>query len=55
MLISWTVEQNKNSQWELSWWPRGDLYSPVKKVELRSDNFLDAMKEAKYVLNIEIF
>lgn len=52
MLISWTVEQNINALWELSWWPRGDLYSRRTVVQLRSDNFLDAIKEAKYVLNM---
>jgi hypothetical protein len=50
--INWTVERNKNSDWELLWYPRGDFYSTVTKVELKSDNFLDAIKEAKYVLNM---
>ena len=53
--INWTVEQNKNSYWELLWYPRGNVYSPVTKIELNSDNFLDAIKEAKYVLNIQLF
>lgn len=50
--ISWTVEHKRNALWELSWWPRGDFFSPKTRVELKSDNFLDAVKQAKYVLNM---
>jgi hypothetical protein len=50
---SWTVERDEHSNWQLTYWPRGDNYGFKTQVVLASHNFLDACTEAKYFLNIE--
>jgi hypothetical protein len=51
--IAWTVERDNRDDFVLLWWPRGDNYCLRKQVALRSTNFIDAVTEAKYILNIE--
>ena len=47
---SWTVERNLDGYWELIYWPRGDNYVARTHVQLASDNFKDAVNEAKGAL-----
>jgi hypothetical protein len=50
---SWTVEKNETGNWQLCYWPRGDLYGLRTTVNLASSNFVDACTESRYFLNIE--
>ena len=52
-LISWTLERDEHDDFVLWWWPRNDNYCLRKHETLASKNFTDAIKEAKYFLNIE--
>jgi hypothetical protein len=51
--ISWTVERDTHDDFVLSWWPRNDIYCARNREVLSSKNFIDAVQEAKYFLNIE--
>jgi hypothetical protein len=52
-MIAWSVDKNQYADFVLSWWPRGDNYCPRNCVTLGSKNFVEAVEEAKYFLNLD--
>jgi len=52
-MIAWSVDKNQYADFVLSWWPRGDNYCPRNHVTLGSKNFVEAVEEAKYFLNLD--
>ena len=52
-MTAWAIERDKHDDFILWWWPRGDHYCRRNSVTLGSKNFIEAIQEAKYFLNIE--